>query len=94
MSEYNIVKREGASILVLEEINYNFPFILLEMVDFNNSIKCKVRYADNDLNTVISTYFKLKKITDNPLLIVNSVMNDIADNPSIFDAITTFYNNH
>ncbi len=79
--------------LLEEEINYNYPFVIIELLQINENFGIKVRYVNNDQNMVRDKYLILKKLIKNPLLIVNSYLSDITENRNdIYKKILNFYN--
>lgn len=91
MAEYFKNKEEEVPILALGEINNNYPFILVEIIDFYTNFK--VRFSDYDSNTVIFKYFELKKITKKPLLIINCELINLFEDKTIHKEIVKFCNN-
>ena len=66
---------EKISVFVLEKnINYNYPFILIELIQ---NTCFKVRFADYDPHIVKEKYFFLKNIVNNPIIIVNCFVSDV-----------------
>lgn len=87
---------EVAPILVLEEeINYNYPFVLIDLIEDNGLLKIKVRYQDKNPNLVKEKYFILKNLyKNNILLIINTPLNNIHKNiNNTHKAIIDFYYN-
>lgn len=94
MTEY-FENKEEIPILSIKEINYNNPFIIIELIEFNNSLNIKVRYVNNDFDIVKLKYQTLKKIIINTILVVNCYIVDIKENrDNIHDAILDYYNNY
>ncbi len=85
---------EEVHIMLLEkEINYNYPFVIIELLQINENFGIKVRYVNNDQNMVRDKYLILKKLIKNPVLIVNIYLSDITENRNdIYKKILNFYN--
>ena len=90
MAEY-FENNEEVPILALEKINYSTPFVLIEIIDFYSNFK--VIFSDNDCDAVINKYIMFKKMTKNPLLIINDYSKNIFENKNIHQEITKFCNN-
>lgn len=81
MISYYIENKEEMPILALKEgIDYNYPFIIIEIIESISVISLKVRYANHDLNLVKLKYFKLIPIIINQMIVVNAYLSDITDN--------------
>ncbi len=66
-------------VMVLEEegVNYNNPFIIVELIGSENY---KIKLIDNDPNVVREKYFSLKETIKNPILVFNGHLIDIKEN--------------
>ncbi len=74
-----------------EEINFNYPFVLIRIINDSSKICIKVMYANIDINKVREYYYIYKNIVKEPLLIVNDWIDNINHNIDIHKAVCEFY---
>ena len=63
-------------------------FTIIELIDINTSLKIKVRWSSNDINLIQEKYNRIKKLVNNPIIIINFPISDISYN---LDRIMQFY---
>ena len=71
-------------------IGDNQSFTIIELIDINTSLKIKVRLSSNDINLIQEKYNRIKKLVNNPIIIINFPISDISYN---LDTIMQFYLN-
>jgi hypothetical protein len=66
-------------VMVLEQegVNYTYPFIIVELIGTENY---KIRFMNNDSNSVQEKYYSLKETIKNPLVVFNGQLDDITEN--------------
>jgi len=86
---FKYYKMEQNNIPILT-IGDNQSFTIIELIDINTSLKIKVRLSSNDINLIQEKYNRIKKLVNNPIIIINFPISDISYN---LDTIMQFYLN-
>ena len=81
-------------ILALDEegINYKKPFVLLRIINISGELGFKILFASSNVIEVQNTYYKLKNIAKEPLIIVNEYWHIIKTDKDIHEAIFNYCN--
>jgi len=84
---FNYYKMEQNNIQILT-IGDSKSFTIIELIDINTSLKIKIRWSSNDINLIQEKYNRIKKLVNNPIIIINFPISDISYN---LDRIMQFY---